>query len=38
MHLRAEVNWYRVFHELIHNFNEKKLTQRQQNTLKLAKL
>ena len=38
MHLRAEVNWYRVFHELIDNFNEKKLTQRQQNTLKLAKL
>jgi predicted unusual protein kinase regulating ubiquinone biosynthesis (AarF/ABC1/UbiB family) len=38
MHLRAEVNWYRVFHELIYNFNEKKLTQRQQNTLKLAKL
>jgi predicted unusual protein kinase regulating ubiquinone biosynthesis (AarF/ABC1/UbiB family) len=38
MHLRAEVNWYRVFHELIDNFNEKKLTQRQQNTLKLVKL
>ena len=38
MHLRAEVNWYRVFHELIDNFNEKKLTQRQQNTLILAKL
>ena len=38
MHLRAEVNWYRVFHELIDKFNEKKLTQRQQNTLKLANL
>ncbi len=38
MHLRAEVNWYRVFHELIDNFNEKKLTERQQNTLKLVNL
>ena len=38
MHLRAEVNWYRVFHELIEKFNEKKLTERQQNTLKLVNL
>ena len=38
MHLRAEVNWYKVFHELIENFNQKKLTERQQNTLKLVNL
>ena len=38
MHLRAEVNWYRVFHELIDNFNQKKLTEKQQNTLKLVNL
>ena len=38
MHLRAEVNWYRVFHELIDNFNQKNLTERQQNTLKLVNL
>jgi len=38
MHLRAEVNWYRVFHELIDKFNEKKLTERQQKTLKLVSL
>ena len=38
MHLRAEVNWHRVFHELIDDFNEKKLTERQQNTLKLVNL
>ena len=38
MHLRAEVNWYKVFHELIDNFNQKKLTEKQQNTLKLVNL
>ncbi len=38
MHLRAEVNWYRVFHELIENFNQKKLMEKQQNTLKLVNL
>ena len=38
MHLRAEVNWYKVFHELIENFDQKKLTEKQQNTLKLVNL
>ena len=38
MHLRAEVNWFRVFHDLIDNFDQKKLTEKQQNTLKLANL
>ena len=38
MHLIAEVNWYRVFHELIDNFDQKKLTVKQQSTLKLVNL
>ena len=38
MHLKAEVNWYQIFHQLIQNFDEKKLNQRQQKTLKLVKL
>ena len=38
MHLKAEVNWYQIFHRLIDNFNEKKLNERQQKTLKSAKL
>jgi hypothetical protein len=38
MHLKAEVNWYRVFHELIDNFDQKKLIEKQQNTLKLVNL
>ena len=38
MHLKAEVNWYRVFHELIDNFEQKKLTEKQQNTLKSVNL
>ena len=38
MHLKAEVNWYRVFNELIDNFDQKKLTEKQQNTLKSVNL
>ena len=38
MHLRAEVNRFRIFHDLIDNFDQKKLTEKQQNTLKLANL
>ena len=38
MHLRAEVNWYKIFHKLIENFNQKKLMERQQKSLNLAKL
>ncbi len=29
MHLKAEVNWYRIFHDLVGNFNEAILTKRQ---------
>ncbi len=38
MHLRAEVNWYKIFHNLIENFDQKKLMERQQKALKLARL
>ena len=38
MHLKAEVNWYRIFHELIKDFNQKKLMEKQQKTLTLANL
>ena len=38
MHLKAEVNWYRIFHELIKDFNQKKLLEKQQKTLTLANL
>tara|TARA_Y100000590_G_C15726117_1_gene1015305 strand:+ start:796 stop:2139 length:1344 start_codon:yes stop_codon:yes gene_type:complete len=38
MHLKAEVNWYQIFHMLIEQFNEKKLDKLQQKTLKLVKL
>ena len=38
MHLKAEVNWYQIFHQLIENFNAKKLMDNQQKALNLAKL
>ena len=38
MHLKAEVNWYRIFHELIEDFNSKKLMKNQQKALNLADL
>ncbi len=38
MHLRAEVNWYKIFNELIENFNQKKLMERQQKSLNIARL
>jgi len=38
MHLKAEVNWYRIFHELIEDFNSKKLMENQQKALKIANL
>jgi len=38
MHLKAEVNWYKIFHDLIDNFNQKKLMERQQNALNIANL
>ncbi len=38
MHLKAEVNWYRIFHDLVGNFNEATLTKRQQQAIKKSGL
>ena len=38
MHLKAEVNWYRIFHDLVGNFNEATLTKRQQQSIKKSGL
>ena len=38
MHLRAEINWYRIFHELVGDFDEKKLSKRQNDALKISGL
>ena len=38
MHLKAEVNWYEIFHDLIKDFDVKKVNTRQKNTLKLTNL
>jgi predicted unusual protein kinase regulating ubiquinone biosynthesis (AarF/ABC1/UbiB family) len=34
MHLKAEINWYKLFHELIHGFDVKALDKRQKAALK----
>jgi hypothetical protein len=34
--LKAEINWYRLFHELIEDFDESALAARQQAALKAA--
>jgi len=33
LHLQAKVNWYRLFHELIEDFDEAVLAERQQAAL-----
>lgn len=38
MHLKAEVNWYRLFHDLIADFDVKALEKRQETALKKAGL
>ena len=38
MHLKAEVNWYKIFNSLIENFETKKMNTRQQKILKLVDL
>ncbi len=38
MHLKAEVNWYRIFHDLVGDFNEAVLTKRQQQAIKKSGL
>ena len=36
MHLKADINWHRQFHDLIDDFDEKKLARRQKAALKSA--
>jgi hypothetical protein len=36
LHLKAEVNWHRLFHELIRDFDAKVLAKRQAAALKTA--
>ncbi len=36
LHLKAEVNWHRLFHDLIHDFEQKSLAGRQAAALKTA--
>ena len=36
MHLKAEINWYQLFHELIDDFNETALAARQRAALAAA--
>ncbi len=38
MHLKAEVNWHRLFHDLIDDFDEKALARRQKKTLVAARV
>ena len=38
MHLKAEINWHRLFHELIDDFDEAKLAQRQKAALRRARV
>ena len=36
MHLKAEINWHRLFHELIDDFDKDELARRQQAALREA--
>ena len=38
LHLKAEINWYRLFHELIDGFDVKAVEKRQAKALKAAKV
>jgi hypothetical protein len=38
LHLDAELNWYKIFNELIDDFTVKQIKQRQKQALKVAKL
>ena len=38
MHLKAEVNWYRIFNDLVGNFNEQELLKKQQAAMKKSGL
>ena len=36
LHLKAEINWHRLFHELIDDFDDEALARRQKKALKAA--
>ena len=36
IHLKAEINWYKLFHELIKDFSEKKLEKNQKSALRYS--
>jgi hypothetical protein len=36
MHLKADINWHRLFHDLIDDFDEKQLARRQTAALKTS--
>jgi len=38
LHLKAEINWYRIFHDLIEDFSTEALHKRQTKALKAAKV
>jgi hypothetical protein len=38
MHLKAEVNWYRIFNDLVENFNEETLLKKQSEAMEKAGL
>jgi hypothetical protein len=38
LHLKAEINWHRMFHDLIGDFDVDKLAKRQTAALKKAKI
>ena len=38
LHLGAELNWYKIFNELIHNFDEKEVENKQNKLISEAKL
>jgi hypothetical protein len=38
MHLKAEVNWFRIFNDLVKNFNEETLLKKQSEAIKKAGL
>jgi len=38
MHLKAEINWYQLFHELIDDFDEAALAVRQRSALATARV
>ena len=38
LHLNAEMNWYKIFHELIENFDERKIKENQASLFKKFRL